>query len=87
MTFVNGRNQFYLDILQLSVAPTHTLVRCIIPTTYISTAKMENKASGSKTRNTVYVAGLADEVNEQQLLDAFVTFGTPLPFRSFRPSS
>lgn len=36
---------------------------------------MENKASGSKTRNTVYVAGLADEVNEQQLLDAFVTFG------------
>jgi len=37
---------------------------------------MENKASGSKTRNTVYVAGLADEVNEQQLLDAFVTFGT-----------
>ena len=37
---------------------------------------MENKASGSKTRNTVYVAGLADEVNEQQLLDAFITFGT-----------
>ena len=42
---------------------------------------MENKASGSKTRNTVYVAGLADEVNEQQLLDAFVTFGmSPLRF-------
>jgi hypothetical protein len=32
-------------------------------------------SSSSKTRNTVYVAGLADEVNEQQLLDAFVTFG------------
>jgi peptidyl-prolyl isomerase E (cyclophilin E) len=37
---------------------------------------MEGAASSSsKTRNTVYVAGLADEVNEQQLLDAFVTFG------------
>jgi RNA recognition motif-containing protein len=41
---------------------------------------MDNKASSSsKTRNTVYVAGLADEVNEQQLLDAFVTFGTSSP--------
>lgn len=38
---------------------------------------MEGAASSSsKTRNTAYVAGLADEVNEQQLLDAFVTFGT-----------
>lgn len=32
-------------------------------------------SGGGKSKNTVYVAGLAPEVNEQQLLDAFVTFG------------
>lgn len=32
-------------------------------------------AGVSKNKNTVYVAGLAPEVDEQQLLDAFVTFG------------
>lgn len=37
---------------------------------------MDAPAAGSSKRSTVYVAGLAPEVNEQQLLDAFVTFGT-----------
>jgi hypothetical protein len=41
---------------------------------------------GGKTKNTVYVAGLAPEVNEQQLLDAFVTFGTS-PTRLFTRES
>jgi hypothetical protein len=31
--------------------------------------------AGSSKKATVYVAGLAPEVNEQQLLEAFVTFG------------
>ncbi|KAI9639632.1 uncharacterized protein MKK02DRAFT_29651 [Dioszegia hungarica] len=31
--------------------------------------------AGSSKKSTVYVAGLAPEVNEQQLLEAFVTFG------------
>lgn len=38
----------------------------------IHTSAME---SGSSKRTTVYVAGFAPQVNEQQLLDAFVTFG------------
>ncbi|ORX36814.1 hypothetical protein BD324DRAFT_651295 [Kockovaella imperatae] len=32
-------------------------------------------AASSSKKNTVYVAGFPDEVKEQQLLDAFVTFG------------
>lgn len=38
-------------------------------------AQAPSAASGSKSKNTIYVAGFAQEVNEQQLLDAFVTFG------------
>ncbi|KAK6910257.1 hypothetical protein V866_000851 [Kwoniella sp. B9012] len=34
-----------------------------------------NLPSGSNKKNTVYVAGLAPEVNADQLLAAFVTFG------------
>ncbi|WVW83721.1 hypothetical protein I302_105742 [Kwoniella bestiolae CBS 10118] len=34
-----------------------------------------NAPSGSNKKSTVYVAGLAPEVNEDQLLSAFVTFG------------
>lgn len=37
--------------------------------------------AGSSKKSTVYVAGLSPEVNEQQLLDAFVTFGkSPMLF-------
>ena len=36
---------------------------------------MNGTAAGSSKKATVYVSGLAPEVNEQQLLDAFVTFG------------
>ncbi|RXK40092.1 cyclophilin [Tremella mesenterica] len=31
--------------------------------------------AGSSKKSTVYIAGIAPEVNEQQLLEAFVTFG------------
>jgi len=44
--------------------------------------------AGSSKKATVYVGGFANEVNEQQLLDAFVTFGTfhvPLKLTSFFP--
>ena len=37
---------------------------------------MNGVAAGSSKKATVYVGGFADEVNEQQLLEAFVTFGT-----------
>jgi len=36
---------------------------------------MDGAASGSSKKATVYVGGFAPEVNEQQLLEAFVTFG------------
>ncbi|KAK1924383.1 hypothetical protein DB88DRAFT_284485 [Papiliotrema laurentii] len=36
---------------------------------------MSGAVAGSSKKATVYVGGFADEVNEQQLLDAFVTFG------------
>jgi RNA recognition motif-containing protein len=32
-------------------------------------------SAGSSKKATIYVGGFAPEVNEQQLLDAFVTFG------------
>lgn len=32
-------------------------------------------AAGSSKKATIYVGGFADEVNEQQLLETFVTFG------------
>lgn len=44
--------------------------------------------AGSSKKATVYVGGFANEVNEQQLLDAFVTFGTsrvPSKLTSFFP--
>ena len=39
-------------------------------------------AAGPSKKSTVYVGGFANEVNEQQLLDAFVTFGGSLGQRS-----
>ncbi|WWC89486.1 uncharacterized protein L201_004410 [Kwoniella dendrophila CBS 6074] len=36
---------------------------------------VNNVPSGSTKKNTVYVAGLLPEVNEDQLLSAFITFG------------
>nr|XP_019046122.1 cyclophilin [Kwoniella bestiolae CBS 10118]OCF25052.1 cyclophilin [Kwoniella bestiolae CBS 10118] len=39
-----------------------------------------NAPSGSNKKSTVYVAGLAPEVNEDQLLSAFVTFVSILLF-------
>jgi hypothetical protein len=40
-----------------------------------STDLVNMESAGSSKRTTVYVAGFAPQVNEQQLLDAFVTFG------------
>ena len=37
---------------------------------------MEGAIAGSSKKSTIYVGGFAPEVNEQQLLDAFVTFGS-----------
>ncbi|KAK8864256.1 hypothetical protein IAR55_001502 [Kwoniella newhampshirensis] len=37
--------------------------------------------AGSSRKSTVYVAGLAPEVNEEQLLQAFVTFGDILDIK------
>lgn len=34
-----------------------------------------DSGAGPSKRSTVYVAGFAPQVNEQQLLEAFVTFG------------
>ena len=42
-----------------------------------------NDAGSSSKKNTVYVAGFPAEVKEQQLLDAFVTFGELLPLVLF----
>jgi RNA recognition motif-containing protein len=36
---------------------------------------MENAPAGSSKKSTIYVGNFAPEVNEQQLLDTFVTFG------------
>ncbi|CAD6587415.1 MAG: hypothetical protein TREMPRED_004752 [Tremellales sp. Tagirdzhanova-0007] len=36
---------------------------------------MDGAVAGSSKKATVYVGGFAPEVNEQQLLEAFVTFG------------
>jgi hypothetical protein len=41
----------------------------------ITPPAMENAPAGSSKKSTVYVGGFAEEVNEQQLLDTFVTFG------------
>ncbi|WVR07188.1 hypothetical protein IAU60_004229 [Kwoniella sp. DSM 27419] len=38
-------------------------------------ASADSAPAGSSRKNTVYVAGLAPEVNEDQLLQAFGTFG------------
>ncbi len=39
---------------------------------------MDGAVAGSSKKSTIYVGGFAPEVNEQQLLDAFVTFGLSL---------
>ena len=44
---------------------------------------MDGAVAGSSKKATVYVGGFAPEVNEQQLLEAFVTFGPSL-FSLFR---
>jgi hypothetical protein len=42
---------------------------------YQSRMDSQPSGAGASKKATVYVAGLSPEVNEQQLLDAFVTFG------------
>ncbi|WRT66202.1 uncharacterized protein IL334_003155 [Kwoniella shivajii] len=41
----------------------------------------DSAPSGSNKKGTVYVAGLASEVNEDQLLAAFITFGDILDIK------
>ena len=51
------------------------LFNCTLSDSVYSEMDSGNAAAGSSKKNTVYVAGFPDEVKEQQLLDAFVTFG------------
>jgi RNA recognition motif-containing protein len=46
-----------------------------------SRPRMDGQAAGSSKKATIYVGGFAPEVDEEQLLQAFVTFGM------LRPSS
>ncbi len=47
---------------------------------------MNGAVAGSSKKATVYVGGFANEVNEQQLLEAFVTFGKSLIYLSPDPT-
>jgi len=48
---------------------------------------MDGAVAGSSKKATLYVGGFDLDVNEQQLLDAFVTFGTSVlpPTQSLFP--
>jgi hypothetical protein len=61
--------------LACSFNPQHTKAHPPSTLPSRSIAQMSGAVAGSSKKATVYVGGFADEVNEQQLLDAFVTFG------------
>lgn len=64
--------RFFVSCLFL--APLHPPITPHLPPTP-SNMDAQPSGAGSSKKSTVYVAGLAPEVNEQQLLEAFVTFG------------